>query len=329
MLILNKAAVAQSLSHTDCIEVLAAAMKSVSRRDVAMPLRQFISIPDTRGKFTAMPGYLHDPRCFGIKLVSKYPREPDSPHGSHVGAVMVFDAEQGIPVALLDGAELTAIRTSAASALATGVLARDNAEVLTVLGCGDEARHHIQALLAVRPLREIIVWGRSAERARRFVEQCLMLNSIPDSVTIGVAPDAETAVAAADIICTVTSATEPIISGDWVTPGTHINLVGAAVRTAAEADQQLVCNSRFYIDYRESAMAQAGELLNAIASGAIDEGHIVGEIGDVLLGNCQGRCSEQEITVYKSLGVSAQDLAAAVCAVDKAKRQGIGISIDW
>ena len=122
---------------------------------------------------------------------------------------------------------------------------------------------------------------------------------------------------------------KPIIKGEWLTPGTHVNLVGAAVRTAAEADQQLVCNSRFYIDYRESAMAQAGELLDAIAAGAVDEHHIVGEIGDLLLGRCRGRRSENDITVYKSLGVAAQDLAAGVCAADNAKRHGIGISVDW
>jgi ornithine cyclodeaminase len=325
MLLLNKTAVMESLSHAQCIYALSDAMQSVSCGDVIMPLRQFIQIPNTAGKFTLMPGYVGKPASFGFKIVSKFPREANSPHGTHVGAVMIFDAEHGIPLAMLHGGELTAIRTAAASGLATRELARENAETLTLLGCGEEAKHHLKAMLAVRPLKKIIVWGRSVERAQAFVDA----QNLPATLQIQVEADAETAVAAADIICTVTSATNPILKGEWLTPGTHVNLVGAALRTSAEADTEVVKRSRFYIDYRISAMAQAGELLNAIEQGAITKEHIIGEIGEVLAGQKPGRQSATDITVYKSLGVAAQDLAAASCAFNNALKLNKGVSIDW
>jgi len=294
-----------------------------------MPLRQFIQIPDTLGKFTMMPGYLGDPRCFGVKLVSKYPPDKTSPHGSHIGAVIVFDAETGLPNAMLDGGELTAIRTSSASALAARTLSRPDSSVLAIMGCGEEARHHIQAMLVVRPLRDIVVWGRSPVRAQAFVDECNNIGLIPNHVSIKAEVDAKAAVAQADIICTVTASTQPILKGDWLRPGTHVNLVGAAIRTSSEADIEVVRRSRFYVDYRESAMAQAGELLDAIDAGVIDENHIVGEIGEVLSDNCQARTGSDEITVYKSLGVSAQDLAAGKRAYENAQRDGNGVEIEW
>lgn len=325
MLLLNKTAVMESLSHAECIDALINTMQSVSSGDVIMPLRQFMQIPNTAGKFTVMPGYVGKPASFGVKIVSKFPRAADSPHGTHVGAVMIFDTEHGTPLAMLHGGELTAIRTAAASGLATRQLAREDAKTLTLLGCGEEAQHHLKAMLAVRTLRKIIVWGRSIDRAQAFVEA----QNLPASIEICVEADAKTAVTAADIVCTVTSATMPILKGEWVAPGTHVNLVGAAMRTSAEADTELVKRSRFYIDYRTSAMAQAGELLNAIEQGAVTEEHIIGEIGEVLAKQKPGRQSDNDITVYKSLGVAAQDLAAASCAFHNALKLGKGVNIDW
>lgn len=331
MLILNKAAVAKCLSHAECVALLRDTMIAVSKRDVIMPLRQYMQIPQTQGKFTMMPGYMgqsgDNPRCFGVKLVSKYP--PVNGSSSHIGAVMLYDADSGQPVAMLDAGELTAIRTSAASGLATDALARADACVLTLMGCGDEAFHHVQAILAVRQLSKIVVWGRSPERAAEFLERCDSAGILPVGIEVAVEADAETAVGQADIVCTVTSATQPILKGAWLQPGSHVNLVGAAVKTSREADDEVVTRGRFYIDYRDSAMDQAGELLDAIAAGLITEQHIVGELGDLLQGNCAGRSSDQEITVYKSLGVAAQDLAAASRALRNAKRDNIGVEVAW
>ncbi len=329
MLVLNRAAVAASLTHADCVDLMDGAMQAVTRRDVEMPLRQFMAVPDTKGKLGMMPGYLgktdQADAVFGIKIVSKFPRAPESPHSSHVGAVMVFDVEDGLPIALMDGSELTAIRTSATTALATRTFARKDATSLTLFGAGEEARHHIQAILSVRPIERIIVWARNADRAQAFADE----QELPDGVSISVEPDAETAAREAEILCTVTSSPEPILKGAWLSPGVHVNLVGAAVRAAAEADTEVVTRSKFFVDYIPSAVEQAGELVNAIEAGLVTADHIAGEIGAVLSGDVPGRQSDADITVYKSLGVAAQDLAAAVAAAKTAGDKGIGVEVDW
>jgi ornithine cyclodeaminase len=325
MLILNRQATAAALSHGDCITALEPAMVSVSHGGAELPLRSYLNIPGTRGKFTLMPGFLAEPRTFGVKIVSKFPRPPESPLSSHVGAVMVFDADMGLPLALLDGAELTAIRTAAASALATRVLAREDASTLGILGCGEEAWHHALAIPEVRKISRILVWGRSSDRVQRFVKR--VAAQLPH---ISVAPaEREALVAKADIICTVTSAVEPILHGAWLKPGCHVNLVGAAIHTAKEADADVVTRSKFFTDFRPSAMAQAGELLDAIAAGLVDESHILAEIGELLADEAPGRSAASDITVYKSLGVAAQDLAAGLAAYQHAKARDLGIEVEW
>ncbi len=324
MLIINRDATAAALNHAECIAALEPAMVTVSQGGAQLPLRNYLEIPGTGGKFTVMPGYLADPRTFGVKIVSKFPRPSDSPLSSHVGAVMVFDADEGLPLALLDGAELTAIRTAAASALATRELARQDARVLGILGNGEEAWHHALALIEVRDIERILIWGRSPERAGAFAQR---LNARVDA-RVSIA-DRQQIAANADIVCTVTSATMPILAGDALQPGTHVNLVGAAVRTSAEADAAVVTRSRFFTDFRASALAQAGELLDAMEAGLVDESHIVAEIGEVLAGTADGRLSATDITVYKSLGVAAQDLAAALAAYGNARERGLGIQVPW
>ncbi len=300
-------------------------MRCVSAGGAELPLRNYLEIPGTAGKFTLMPGYLADPRTFGVKIVSKFPRPVDSALSSHVGAVMVFDADEGLPLALLDGAELTAIRTAAASALATRALARTDARTLGILGCGEEAWHHALAIPAVRQVQRILIWGRSAERARRFA--AAVSAQLPD-VPVTTA-EREHLAAESDIICTVTSAKDPILFGRWLAPGCHVNLVGAAVHTSAEADAEVVLRSQFFTDFRASALAQAGELLKAMASGVVDETHIAAEIGEVLAGQHAGREGPETITVYKSLGVAAQDLAAGLAAYHNATSRGLGIEVEW
>ncbi len=329
MRVLNRAAVAASLTHAECVELMDGAMRAVTRRDVEMPLRQFMAVPDTKGKLGMMPGYLggteQNEPVFGIKIVSKFPRAPESPHSSHVGAVMVFDTNEGLPLALMDGSELTAIRTSATTALATRTFARKEAKSLTLFGAGEEAHHHIKAILAVQPIEHIIVWARNADRARAFADE----QDLPAGVTISVEPSAEKAAQEAEILCTVTSSPEPILRGSWLSPGVHVNLVGAAVRAFAEADIDVVTRSRFFVDYIPSAVEQAGEFVNAVEAGLVTEEHIAGEIGGVLLGDAAGRQSDNDITVYKSLGVSAQDLAAAVTVARNAADKDIGVEVEW
>lgn len=324
MLILSHSDVSALLPLAACADLMQDAMKQVSQRHAVLPLRQFMGIPGTKGKLGLMPGYIADPARFGVKIVSKYERPQDDPHGTHVGAVMIFDAQSGLPLALVEGGTLTAIRTSATSAMATRVLARPDATRLAVLGCGEEAHYHVRAFLDVLPLRQIVVWGRSPQKAERFASSL----KLPGDVSISTATTVESAVRDADIVCTVTSAATPILHGEHLAPGTHVTLVGSAIPTTAEADSAVVTRSRFYVDYRDAALAQAGELRNAINEGLVTADHIIGEIGEVLLGTKPGRTSAEDITVYKSLGVTAQDLMAADFVYQEAIRKNVGTTVE-
>jgi ornithine cyclodeaminase len=307
-----------------CIELMAGAMQRVSEGRVVLPLRQFMPIPGTTGRLGLMPGYLAEPECFGLKIVSKFDRAAGSIHGSHVGAVMLFDAQEGVPLALLEGGTLTAIRTAATSALATRILARADAKTLLVCGTGEEAWRHIQALRHVRPFDRVLIWGRSAARVDALVSRARQTLDCDCTRS----PDLAVALRSADVVCTTTSATEPYLAGRWLPEGIHLNLVGSAVAQFAEVDGEAVRRSRFYVDFRVAALQQAGELLAAIRCGVVDATHIVGEIGEVLLGTVPGRRTAEEITLYKSLGVAAQDLAAAHYLYQHAEATGAGVQLE-
>jgi ornithine cyclodeaminase len=319
MLIITADEVEATLPMRAAIDAMRQAMIQVSTRQVLIPMRQFLDIPHVAGKLVTMPGYLADPPLFGVKTVAKYVREPGSRLGSHVGTVQIFDATSGILLAIIEGGSLTAIRTAAASALATDILARPDATRLAILGTGEQARRHIAAIAAIRPIEQVTIWGRSADKAQRLADHL----SIPAQI----APTVDAAIADADIICTTTGSADPILFGANLQPGIHVNLVGSAIPTTAEADIELVRRSEFYVDYRDAALAQAGELRAAISAGVVDADHIRGEIGDVLLNMAPGRSTAQAITVYKSLGIIAQDLAAADVVMRAAHAAGFGQNI--
>ena len=328
MKIITEAQVEAHLSTPDCIDAMRRAMIAVSKGETHLPIRQFMPVSGAPGKMAIMPGVVGGPQdapwCFGIKLVCKYEREPDSPYGTHVGMVLVFDAEKGLPLAMIEGSSLTAIRTAAASAMATDLLARKDASKLLVLGCGEQALRHIRSMRAVRNIDSVSVWGRNKERSIAFAKSV----GEQENIMIEVIDNLQEAAGAADLICTTTSAKEPILKGEWLSHGVHVNLVGSAIPTTAEADDACVSRSRFFVDYRPAAMAAAGELLNAIKSGAVAETHIAAEIGEVAMNSASGRTSEDDITVYKSLGVSAQDLAAAHILYEKASAEGFGLDVN-
>ncbi len=324
MRILTGSDIARLLPHSRCIGAMREVMRLTSERQVVLPLRQFMNVPGTAGKLGLMPGYLAQPAAFGVKVVSKFPRPPGSQHGSHVGAVLLFDAQEGLPLALLDGGMLTAIRTASTTAMATDTLARADARSLLLIGCGEEAEHHLAALREVRAFERLQVWGRDGGRATAFAARMSQLHGR----RVEAVSSLEAAVPAADVICTVTSATTPVLRGQWLVPGQHVNLVGSAIATTAEADGEVVRRSRFFVDYREAAMAAAGELLEAIRSGIVDQSHVRGEIGEVLLGRVPGREAPGDITLYKSLGVTSQDLAAAHLVHAAALEQGVGLDVE-
>ncbi|HYE51859.1 MAG TPA: ornithine cyclodeaminase family protein [Azospirillaceae bacterium] len=303
-LIIDADRIAATLSMDDCIDIVAGAMRAVSAGTCTLPQRQAVAAPAGGARLGVMPGALSDPPRLGAKLVALSAARPGVP--SHGGLMALFDGESGALLALLEAGALTALRTAAASGLATRVLARRDADVLAVLGTGEQAAAHVAAMAAVRPLREVRVWGRSAEKAAAFLGRI----DLPGVASRAVA-DARDAVAGADIVCTTTRATAPILRGAWLTPGTHLNLVGSSFADAAEVDVEAVTRARFFVDHRAAALSQAGEFLAAKRAGAVDDGWIRAEIGEVLDGRAPGREGDADITLYKSLGTAAQDLCVA------------------
>lgn len=323
--VLRCAEVRNLLPMAECVDLMQRTMIAVSERRVVLPLRSVMVMPGERGMLGNMPGYLADPECFGVKLVSLIPRNKPPHYSSHLGLVLLFESEHGCPVALVDAAEITAIRTAAASALATRLLARPQAGDLTVLGAGDQARTHLEAMLCVRALRRIRIWARDPDKARAFAE----VEGARHRIAIETSISVRDAVAGADIICTVTKAREPILLGEWLTPGVHLNVVGSSVATTAEIDTPAVVKSRFFVDCRDSTIHEGGEYLRALTARAITPDHIVGEIGEVANGSKVGRRSPLDVTLYKSLGVAPQDLASAHYVLQKARAAGVGQVIDF
>jgi ornithine cyclodeaminase len=310
---------------SECIDLMHPTMVAVSEGRVVLPLRSVMMMPGDLGMLGNMPGYLAEPECFGVKLVSLIPRNKPPRYSSHLGLVLLFEVEHGQPVALLDAAEITAIRTAAASALATRLLARPDAGSLAILGAGEQARSHLAAMCVVRKLHRIRVWARDRAKAAAFAEA----ESEKHGVSIEVADTPRDAVTRADIICTVTKAREPILLGEWIEPGAHLNVVGSSIASAAEIDTPAVVKSRFFVDYRSSTITEGGEYLRALRVGAITPEHIQAEIGEVANGSKPGRASPQEITLYKSLGIAPQDLAAAHFVLQKARARGVGQVIEF
>ena len=306
MRFIDREEVARRLTYEMCIPIVRQAMIAFSRGETKQLLRSLIPLSEGR-VFGIMPGALGVQAPFGAKLISVFPENFGRGIQSHQGLVILFDPETGAPVCAVHAGEITAIRTAAASAVATDALARKDARRLALLGYGEQAQTHARAIRKVRNYESIVVWGRSPERAQAFARRMQM----EFRLLVTPAATVREAVADADIICTVTSAPEPILKGDWVRPGTHVNVVGSGYAGPAEIDNDLVVRSRFIADSREGVLQQGAEFLRAKQAGLIGDDHIVAEIGEVLAGQIEGRRSPEEITVYKSLGHIVQDLATA------------------
>ena len=306
MRFIDREEVARRLTYEVCIPIVRRAMIALSTGETKQLLRSIIPLSEGR-LFGIMPGAMGAHSPFGAKLISVFHENFHRGIQSHQGLVILFDPESGAPVCAADAGEITAIRTAAASAVATDALARKDARRLALLGYGEQAQTHARAIAKVRKIESIAVWGRSRERADAFAERMRSELGMP----VRRADSVKEAVAEADIVCTLTSASEPILKGEWIQPGTHLNVVGSGYAGPAEIDNDLVVRSRFMVDSREGVLEQGAEFLRAKEAGLVDDSHIVGEIGEVLAGRTQGRRSPEEITVYKSLGHVVQDLAAA------------------
>jgi alanine dehydrogenase len=319
VLVLSHSDVVRLLTMEACIEVMAEALRTTSRGGAVLPLRSVVWKPDRTGMIGLMPGFLDPPTSLGLKVVSIFPGNHGTGFDSHQGVVMLFDTRHGSPQAIIDASSITAIRTAAVSGVATRALARDDAGDLAILGSGVQAATHLAAMRAVRKIRRVRVWSRSAANAQRFADR--------SPVAIEVMATARAAVDGADLICTTTAAREPILEGAWVAPGAHINAVGACFAATRELDTPAVARARLIVDRKESTLNESGDFLFARTDGAITDDHIVGELGDLLLGRFAGRRSGDEVTLFKSLGIAIEDLAAAHFVYSQAVARGGGVSV--
>ena len=322
--VVNDVEVRRLLPMGECVDVMRAALMTLARGDAVLPLRTMVRLPDRPGLLGLMPACLGEPRVMGLKVVTVMPGNHGSEFDAHQGAVLIFEVEQGRLLAIIDATSVTAIRTAAVSGVATHALAREEAGDLAILGSGVQAASHLEAMRAVRTLRRVRVWSRDGANAAGFAAR----ESARHGVRVEVAVSARAAVEGADLVCTTTSSRQPVLEGAWLAPGAHVNAVGACLRDTRELDAAAVAGSRVYVDRRESALNEAGDLLIARAEGAIGDDHIVGELGDVLLGRAPGRGTPLERTLFKSLGIAVEDLAAAHHIWRKAEGGDRGIAVE-
>ncbi|HXD48704.1 MAG TPA: ornithine cyclodeaminase family protein [Gemmatimonadaceae bacterium] len=324
MLVLSQADVDRLLPMRDCIELMASTLASLARGEAVLPLRTVIRIPDSRDAFAVMPACLTAPRTIGAKIITVFPGNHGTALDSHQGAVLLFDPVNGSLAALLDATSITTIRTAAVSAVATRALARDDASTLAIIGAGVQGHAHLEAICAVRPIEALRVWSRNADHAKVLVG----VGRERFHLDATVAPTAHDAVRDAQVVCTCTSAAEPVLAGEWLAPGTHVNAVGASTPNAREVDSALVAAARLYVDRRESALKEPGDILVPLQEKAITPEHIVAEIGELLVGRASGRRDAREITLFKSLGLAVEDLAAASHVYEQAVRAGAGTRVE-
>ncbi len=325
VLILNQAAVRKLLPMRDCIELMSDTLAALARGETFQPLRSIVRLPDGRGMLGTMPGYLLGSRALGVKVLSVYLANHGTKYDSHQGAVLLFEGEHGSLQAVLDASTVTAIRTAAVSGVATRLLARADASELAILGAGVQAITHLEAMLAVRPIRRVRVWTRTLAHAQAFATEAAKRHRI----LAVVAPTAEAAVRGADIVCTTTSAKEPVLEGAWLTPGMHINAVGSSVPTTRELDTEAVRRARLFVDRRESTLNEGGDFLMAKRDGAITDDHIRAEIGEIVAGRAPGRGAADEITLFKSLGLAIEDVASAEFVFRRAAKAKVGTWVEF
>jgi len=316
VLVLNEHEVHEMLTMAECIGVMEEALGTLARGEAHQPLRSLVRAAGASGFLGLMPAYRGGKTSyFGLKEVCVFPSNPWRGLDTHLGAVLLHSGETGELLAIVNASAVTAIRTAAVSAVATKLLARDDASTLAVIGAGVQARSHIYAIPLVRKIREIRVYSRNRTQA--------------ESLGVRLAPSVEAAVKGADIIVTATSSKEPVLLRNWIEPGTHINAVGSSVATSRELDSAAVAAASLFVDRRESTVNESGDYLFALREGAITEDHIRGEIGDILIGKAKGRTSRDEITLFKSLGLAIEDLASAAFLYEKAKRSGAGTTVNF
>jgi ornithine cyclodeaminase/alanine dehydrogenase-like protein (mu-crystallin family) len=325
VLILSHDEVRAALPPDECAEAMAAVLAAHARGEAHMPLRSVMMPPAAAGFMGLMPGWRGGERpAFGLKAICLMPGNPARGLDAHQGIVTLFDGEIGVPTAILDASAVTEIRTAAVSAVATRLLAREDSRVLAILGAGVQARAHLDALPRVRQFESVRIYSRTEAHAQALADR-----GEPKNVRITVAGSAEDAVRGADVIVTATSSRAPVLHREWLRTGAHVNAVGASTPAAREIDVETVAASALFVDSRESLRHEAGEFQLAVQEGAISgEDHVRAELGEVLAESAPGRQNDEELTLFRSLGLAVEDLAAAEHAVGAARRLGLGTEVE-
>ncbi|HEV8286611.1 MAG TPA: ornithine cyclodeaminase family protein [Chitinophagaceae bacterium] len=304
---IGKEKIASLLPMDECILVMEKMFRSLSNGECLQPLRSIMRLPDKTGLLGMMPGYAESLGVMGIKVISVFHGNKDEGYPSHQGVVILFDAKHGQPLMIFDAEEITAIRTAAASAVATRLLSRENSELLAIIGSGEQAKRHIESILLVRKIKQINLWSRNEKNAIELVKNISDAYRTP----INIKKTVQEAVGDADIICTVTSSPQPLVQGDWISKGTHINAVGSSTPAARELDTATILKSKLFTDCYESIFNEAGDFLIPKKEGSVSDSHVKGELGEVMKGIKKGRENDKEITIFKSLGIAAEDIFSA------------------
>ncbi len=324
--VLTERDVEELLPMRDCIDVMAEALVSFRRGEMTMPLRSVFVPPGATGLMAWMPAHGSGTRAvYGMKVLCVIPGNPARGLEGHQGAVILQDGETGRLRAVVNASAITAIRTAAVTAVATRALANEDARRLAIVGTGTQARRHLESIPLVRPIERAVVIGRTPERAKAFVEEARA--SVP--FELQPAADAETAVREADVVVTVTTSRDPVLQGAWLSAGTHVNAVGASQPTSRELDTESVAAASLFADRDESVRNEAGEFRLALDEGRIGPDHIRAELADVLTGARPGRTSLEEITLFRSLGLAIEDLAAARFVLERADATGAGARVEF
>ena len=323
VLVLSHSEVVAALPPTDCADAMAAVLAAHARGEAYMPLRSVMMPPSAAGLMGLMPAWRGGGEpVFSLKAICVIPGNPARRLDAHQGIVTLFDGETGVPTAILDASAITEIRTAAVTAVATRALAREDARVLAILGAGVQGRAHLEALIHVRAFDEVRVYAPTREHARAVADR------LP-AVSVTAAGSAEEAVRGADVVVVATNSRQPVLEHDWLGLGAHVNAVGASIPSAREIEVETIAASALFVDSRESLRNEAGEYLLAVEQGAIGgEDHVRASIGEVLAGIAHGRRDEQELTMFRSLGLAVEDLAAAEHAVAAARRLGLGTEVE-
>jgi ornithine cyclodeaminase len=324
VLVINQSEVHQLMPMGECINLMAEALKALTQGDALNPPRQAMWLPDKTGLLGMMPASMADSKLMGLKAVSVFPGNQGTEFDSHQGVVLLFETDHGRLLSILDATTITAIRTAAVSGVATRLLARKDADRLALLGSGVQARSHLEAMLLARNIKQVKVWSRTHAHAVSFAEQIRKTRGVQAEAKAS----AREAVEGSHLICTTTAASQPVLMGEWITPGAHINAVGSSTAQARELDTAAVLRSRLFVDSRLSAVHEAGDFLMPKKDGIIGNDHIKGDIGEVLLGRISGRESSEEITLFKSVGLAVEDVAAADYVYRKAVETNKGLWVE-